>query len=196
MSMKKKIAGGSRGGGLWRRVRFVSNGLQSDEYAAVLKNADVVLDTYPVRPCDSRGDDIKRHTLAIANLTLVRSLQFGSFISSMEALSLGTPVVTLGRRQRKAGGRLLKAFYVWAGMNEEGISDIKCCNAESVKDYVRISKRLATDDKWRRRVVSKVKETLQTKGEATDGGSNDNEEAYYRSISAFIMESSSVNKNV
>ena len=82
MSMKKKIAGGSRGGGLWRRVRFVSNGLQSDEYAAVLKNADVVLDTYPVRPCNSRIDETKRRDLATAKLISVRLLQFGSFISS------------------------------------------------------------------------------------------------------------------
>ena len=47
MRMKKKIAGGRRGGGLWRRVRFISNGLLSNDYAAVLKNADVVLDTIP-----------------------------------------------------------------------------------------------------------------------------------------------------
>ena len=71
--MKKKIAGGKRGGGLWRRVRFLSSSLLSDDYVAVLKGADVILDTFP----------------------------FGNFLPSVTGLMLGTPVVTLSSEQRK-----------------------------------------------------------------------------------------------
>ncbi|GMI07942.1 hypothetical protein TrVE_jg11159 [Triparma verrucosa] len=134
LRMKKKIAGGKRGGGLWRRVRFLSSSLLSDDYVAVLKGADVILDTFP----------------------------FGNFLPSVTGLMLGTPVVTLSSEQRKASGRLTKAFYTHANMT-------RCCSANSLDEYVELAVGLANDNKFREEVVGEIRKGVEGGGGYYDG---------------------------
>lgn len=75
---------------VWLLACSLCHSLQSDDYVAVLKGADVILDTFP----------------------------FGNFLPSVAGLTLGTPVVTLASEQRKASGRLTKSFYVHANMTD------------------------------------------------------------------------------
>ncbi|GMI40715.1 hypothetical protein TrCOL_g10087 [Triparma columacea] len=153
MRMKKKIAGGKRGGGLWRRVKFLSEGLAPNDYAAVLKMADVVLDTFP----------------------------FCNFVNSIEALSVGTPVVTLGSRQRKGGGRLVAIWWEELARAEgEGGGEDECCNAADEEEFVDLAVRLANDKALRSRVVKRIESSRMF---------DDHEDGYgfYKDVGDFLL---------
>ena len=154
MRMKKKIAGGKRGGGLWRRVKFLSEGLAPNDYAAVLKMADVVLDTFP----------------------------FCNFVNSIEALSVGTPVVTLGARQRKGGGRLVAIWWEELARAEGGGGE-ECCNASNEDEFVDLAVRLANDQGFRSRVVERI-ESSRIFDEHEDGY------GFYKDVGDFLLRAS------
>jgi len=159
MRMKKKIAGGKRGGGLWRRVKFLSEGLAPHDYAAVLKMADVVLDTFP----------------------------FCNFVNSIEALSVGTPVVTLGARQRKGGGRLVAIWWEELGRAEEEEvgeakkeGEDKCCNAADEEEFVDMAVRLANDKEFRENVTRRIKKSKVFEDHEDGHG-------FYKDVAKFLI---------
>jgi glycosyltransferase involved in cell wall biosynthesis len=127
--MKRHISGGRSGGGLWRRVRFL-DALSSDDYAAVLSVADVVLDTFP----------------------------HGNLIPSLEAMYFGTPVVTLGSAHRKGGGGQVSAVYdlINSKLKEKGAEPLNCCDAGDEDEYVELAVRLASDWAFRQMASTSI----------------------------------------
>ena len=93
------------------RVYFLPR-LDQNAFLALIEAADVILDT----------------------------IFFCGGISSVEALSLGTPIVTWPNRQ------VLSAKVTAAYYQEIGVTD---CIAESAEDYVAKAVRLGTDRAWR-----------------------------------------------
>ncbi|GMI32774.1 hypothetical protein TeGR_g3035 [Tetraparma gracilis] len=130
--MKKKIAGGRNGGGLWRRVRFL-DALPSDLYSAVLSLAKVVLDPFP----------------------------HGNLVPSLEAMYFGTPVVTLGAAHRGGGGGQVKAVYDFiAEKRGPDAAPLNCCDAADEDEYVELAVSLATDSDRRKEVVKGIRGVL------------------------------------
>lgn len=154
MRMRKKVAGGKRGGGLWRRVKFLSEGLAPDDYAAVLKMADVVLDTFP----------------------------FCNFVPSMEALSVGTPVITLGARQRKGGGRLVGMWWKELEIGEDNGAggEENCCNAIDEEKYVEMAVKVANDKDYRSSVVERIAKSRTFEDHGNGNG-------FYKDIATFLI---------
>ena len=119
---------------------------------------------------------------------------------------MGTPVVTLGRKQRKGGGRLVQGFYEWAGM-AAGESGERCCDAASVKEYVEMSVRLANDGEFRQSIVTQIESKFngqlgEGEGKVCEGdvarrggdGARD-KIGYYTSIADFIVSSTTNKEN-
>lgn len=72
--------------------------------------------------------------------------QFNGGNTTIEALSVGTPVVTLPTA--RARGRLCSAIYKHMGVTD--------CIAESAEDYVNLAVRLATDVEFRGEIIAKI----------------------------------------
>lgn len=102
------------------RIKFVPR-MDPPSFQSLLARADVVLDT----------------------------IYFSGGITSAEALSLGTPIVTYGGCPTMAG-RVTYAYYRQIGVAE--------CVAETLPDYVDIAVRLGTDRTWRDGVSAKIKD--------------------------------------
>jgi predicted O-linked N-acetylglucosamine transferase (SPINDLY family) len=103
------------------RVRFIPR-LSTDELVRLIELADVVLDT----------------------------THFSGGLTTIEALSVGQPVVTLpGVFMR---GRVTTAYYRQIGVSE--------MLAQDADDYVRLALRVADDGRWRNEVRQEIRASL------------------------------------
>ena len=106
-------------GELATRITFI-NRLDSSRYLALLRVADVALDT----------------------------IHFNGMNSSLEALAMGTPVVTLPKHLQR--GRHTQAMYRQMDMTD--------CIARDLADYVDIAVRIATEPDYRRELSQTIRQ--------------------------------------
>ncbi len=106
-------------GELARRITFI-NRLDGGQFLALLRLADVALDT----------------------------IHFNGMNSSLEALAMGTPVVTLPKHLQR--GRHTQAMYAQMEMTD--------CIARDLNDYVDIAVRIATDPDQRQALSQKIQQ--------------------------------------
>jgi len=103
-----------------KRIRFIPK-MNRNKFLFMLAKADVILDT----------------------------IYFSGGITSAEALSLGTPIVTYSGTRFMAG-RVTYAYY-----QQIGVLD---CVANTLSAYVEIAIKLGTDKSWRDQVSSRIKD--------------------------------------
>ncbi len=108
-----------RMGDLARRISFI-NRMDSIQYLALLRTADVALDT----------------------------IHFNGMNSSLEALAMGTPVVTLPKHLQR--GRHTQAMYRTMELTD--------CIARDTQDYIDIAVKIGTDPDYRQHVHRRIME--------------------------------------
>ena len=101
----------------------------------------------PQAPLDGSFDLQQHYMHLIANAdVLLDSFPFGGCTSSMEALVVGVPIVTLPGDTRN--GRCTQALLQYVGLSE--------LVASTPSEYVRIAVELATNSKWRAEIWRKL----------------------------------------
>jgi protein O-GlcNAc transferase len=93
-----------------------------------------------------RQDQLRFNNLLMVMDVLLDPFPFGGGMSSLEAFSLGAPVVTLPTPFLR--GRFTQAFYRRLG--------VEACIARDVEDYVQLAVRLASDAELNRQVREQI----------------------------------------
>lgn len=130
------------------RARIVLKRSNEQHWATLLlqrfsRTMPQALNRVTMLPPQSLADYL--NLIAVSEVML-DTIHFGGFNTSLDAFSVGTPVVTLpGEFQRS---RHTLAFYGQMGFRD--------CVADSPSDYVRIAVRLGTDAPYRKKIKTKI----------------------------------------
>jgi len=153
--MKRKIGGGKGGASIWRRIRFMKS-LTAGDYSAVLSQSTIVLDTYPR----------------------------GNLVPSMEALSLGIPVITIPGKQRAGGGRrvvgVLNEMQNGGGGGKNG-NYTDCCIANNEEEAISKISKISNESKAESEARKyRIKSDFQSRIKEDD--------TYFREVEQFILK--------